>query len=448
MKRILVVDDEKNMRMVLSMLLENAGYSVHTASDGKQAIGILEKEPFIDLVITDLKMPGIDGMGILNHLKIKKRDTPLVMITAYGTIEKAVEAIKRGAMDFITKPFNKEVILHIVNKLFQNRDLVRENTLFREKEEEAELVYKSRSMREIMETVQKIALSRAAVLIIGESGTGKDLVAKAIHRAACSHAKGRPNMPFVSINCPAVPETLIESELFGYKKGTFTGAVTDYRGKLALADNGILFLDEIADLPLHIQPKLLRFLEDKTFEPLGTNQKIKIEARIICATNRDLKGMVEKGKFREDLYFRINTFTISLPPLKDRPDDIIPLASFFLKKYVKDLGRNIAGFSQDIRGILLSYQWPGNIRELRNIIERAVVLAEGPVITAAQLPADLLVRSETKDNTENKFDQIEKQMLVDALKKNNGNVLAAAKELGLSRGVIRYRMKKYRLRKY
>lgn len=439
MQRLLIVDDEDDICQVLKMLFEHDGYSVMMANDGEEAIRIVESGEFIDLIIADLKMPGIGGMGILDYLIQERKDIPLVFITAYGTISEAVEAMKKGAVDFITKPFNKNVIRHVVNRVFQIKGLEDENKLLKSTLMEDKIIYQSRAMHDIMSMVRKVAQVSSPVLILGKSGTGKEVVARAIHSL-------NPTRPFIKINCPAIPESLIESELFGYQKGAFTGAATNFPGKAKLADGGILFLDEIGDLPLRIQPKLLRLLEDKTFEPLGSTTTITIDTRIICATNRDLKKLVAKGQFREDLLYRINTLTIKIPPLNERQEDILPLAEFFLDKYAKEMGKKTSKLSEEVKTALLQYDWPGNVREIRNVIERAMVLSNGPILQISDFPREIQQSGPQSVSRESdKLAQHEKLLLQEALQHCHGNISAAARELGITRDTLRYRMAKFGL---
>ena len=442
MKRILVIDDEPNVRTVLTMLLEEDGYAVVSAENGERGIALFDNGPGFDLVITDLKMAGVDGLSLLKHVRASGRDVPLVMITAYGSIEKAVEAMKCGAADFVTKPFNKDVIRHIVHKLMGGSDPSRQGAAPRQ------VVALSRGMREVMATVEKIAAAPSAVLILGESGSGKEVVARAIHARSVERGKSASGVPFVSINCPAVPDTLIESELFGYRKGAFTGASQSFSGKLSQARGGVLFLDEIAEIPLSTQSKLLRFIEEKVFEPLGSTVKTRVEARIICATNRDLATLVREGKFREDLYYRINTITLRVPPLRERQEDILPLAGQFLLHYAGMLGKTAAELSDDAAETLLRHRWPGNVRELRNVVERAVVLSSGPLITVDLFPPEVGGRpaaetAETVAAGTNKLEEIEKAALLAVMQKTGGNVSSAARELGITRDTLRYRIRKY-----
>jgi len=444
MKRILVIDDEPNVRTVLTMLLEDDGYEVQTAENGEAGLAILEDGPAVDLVISDLKMPGKDGLAVLNRLREIGQETPLVMITAYGSIEKAVEAMKCGAADFITKPFNKDVIRHVVHQILKSDDLRRENELLRLSCPTHDLIARSPGMREVAGLVEKIATAPSAILILGESGSGKEVVARAIHARAAAAVGGDFSVPFVSINCPAVPDTLIESELFGYRKGAFTGASGNFAGKLSLARGGVLFLDEIAEIPLPTQAKLLRFIEEKVYEPLGSTVKTRVDARIICATNKELETLVREGRFREDLFYRINTITLRIPPLRERREDILPLAEHFLAHYSSTLGKGMRGFSEEVRLILCAHPWPGNVRELRNVIERAVVLSTGGTVVPASLPQEL-VRGPRTAAGESRLEQIEKAALIEAMRKNEGNVSSAARELGISRDTLRYRIRKYGL---
>ena len=457
MSRILIVDDEKNMLMVLEMVFRSAGYETITAQSGTEALSYLRKGENFDVVISDLKMEHMDGIQLLRALIAQGRTIPFVLITAYGTVERAVEAMKLGAVDVITKPFTKEMILNVVDRICRMEKLEKENQILRTSCPTSEPVYVSAVMEKLMEMVQKIGPTAAPVLLVGESGTGKEVIARAIHRYFCQGEENR--RPFVSINCPAIPEHLLESELFGYRKGAFTGAVKDYRGRIELADGGTLFLDEIGDLPLAVQPKLLRLLEHKTFEPLGTSSVRHVDIRILCATNRDLSQMVSKGTFREDLFYRINTFTIRVPPLRERKEDIPFLSEYFIEKYSKEMGKPKLCLSSSARELLRQYSWPGNVRELRNVMERAVVLCNGTSIEVEDLPAELRGGSVfTKEENSslpnllvrtleggNLLEENEKKMILDALDASKGNISFAAKLLGISRNTLRYRMQKYGL---
>ena len=440
MRRILIVDDEQNMRNVLKILLEKHHYSVCTAADGEEAIAMIKAGELVDLVVSDLKMPGVDGMGLLNYLMENKRGIPLVLITAYGTIEAAVEAMKMGAADFITKPFNKDVICHVIEKIFQMENLTEENRYLKGMIRKDMLVYKSQSMRQIMNTVARVASVATPVLITGESGVGKGLIAETLHDLG-----GEASRPFIAINCPTIPETLLESELFGYRKGAFTGADTDFKGKIRLSEGGTLLLDEIADIPLNVQAKLLRILEEKRFEPLGSNTTIQINNRVLCTTNRELRELVDDGRFRKDLFYRINTIIIEIPPLCERVEDILPLAEFFLARFAGEMQKEISGLTAAVEEVLRGYAWPGNVRELRNVMERAVVLSRARQIELPDLPLKLQQDGGDPPPQDNKLESLERSLLKDALAAHQGNVSAAALDLGISRSTLRYRIKKYHL---
>jgi two-component system response regulator AtoC len=448
-KRILVVDDEKNMCLVLQMLLENDGYAVSTAADGSQAIDVLERGDAVDLVISDLRMPNSDGMGLLRYLRDRDRRVPLVMITAFGTIENAVEAMKGGAIDFITKPFDKDVLRHVVRRSLQRESLEVENRRLREVGELGEFVYASATMTDVVGMLQKASATLTPLLLTGESGTGKGAAAKLVHSFR-ERVDGRcERRPFVHINCPGIPETLFESELFGYQKGAFTGASSDFRGKVRLADGGTLFLDEIAEVPLHLQSKLLQLLEERRYEPLGSTTSIHIDAKIVCASNRDLGRLVREQRFREDLFFRINTIAVQLPPLRERTEDIVPLARFFLARLARDIGRRSWSLTKESEDALVRYPWPGNARELHNVLERALVLTDTGRIEPDDLPPQLVEsRCGAPDldaDTGNLIDESERRLLVETLEKCGWNISASAKELGVSRSRLRYRMQKYGL---
>lgn len=458
MQTILLVDDEKNMLNVLSMLFEHRGYNVLCAEHGKRALEIYETQPSVDLIISDGKMPQMDGLALLREIRLRDPKLPFILITAYGSIDGAVEAMKSGASDFITKPFNKELILHTVEKVGSFARMQKENSALRENQKEHNLVFRSGKMRELMEVLSKVARFPTPILLTGESGSGKEVIARAIHKIF----QGDETLPFVSINCPAVPESLMESELFGYKKGAFTGADKDFPGKLRMAQGGTIFLDEIGDLPLSIQPKLLRFLENKTVEPLGTGRSVPIETRIVCATNKNLEELVSLGQFRGDLLYRINTFHIELPPLRDRSEDVRPLLDYFLEKYSRDLKLERRYFSEHALAILDAYQWPGNVRELRNIVERSVILSSGTCIEKELLPEALRVGAlrnmrypassadaehplRHAEEQSSSLPDVERRILLDALDRLDGNISAAARELGITRNTMRYRLKKYGL---
>ena len=452
MRTILIVDDEQNMQSVLRILFQSKGYKTKVAANGCEALEVLSGHDPVDLVISDLKMPEMDGIALLKEINILWPALPFILITAYGTIERAVEAMKLGAVDFITKPFNKELILHTLDRIWEFHRLERENKVLKEDRKEHDMIFRSSGMRDIVSTIRKVADISSPVLLTGESGSGKEVVARTIHNLG----RNSRSTPFVSINCPAVPESLFESELFGFRKGAFTGAESDFPGKVRMAEGGTLFLDEIGDLPLSIQPKLLRLLENKTIEPLGTGKTLEIDVRIICATNRDLETLVRQGLFRSDLFYRINTFHLKLPALKDRTADIVPLAEYFLDKFAVELGTGERMLSLDALDALESYSWPGNVRELRNVLERTVVLSSGEVITAVDLPGEITCGTaadslETSgevgyfNSTDASLYDMERRVLLDSLEEADGNISAAARKLGITRNTMRYRLKKFGL---
>jgi DNA-binding NtrC family response regulator len=445
MKRILIVDDEANMRTVLSMLFRDKGYDVATAADGAETIRRIEQGELVDLIISDLKMPGVDGIGILDWLKETERDIPLMLVTAYGTIPDAVQAVKKGAVDFITKPFNSEVIAHTVSRVFRTVDLERSNRILAESVASDRVVCESPQMLEIMTLVRKFAAASMPVLITGESGVGKEMIARAMHAQACSLD---PNIkkPFIVINCPAIPESLLESEMFGHQRGAFTGATRDFKGKVLLADGGTLFLDEVGDLPLPLQPKLLRVLEDKSFQPVGSNTTVRVNARVICTTNQDLEQCVAKGTFRRDLFYRINALTMRVPPLRERKADIRPLAEHFLEKYSLEMRKEIR-ISADVREAFQEYPWPGNVRELRNVVERAVVIVNsGAEIGLRDLPPEVSRGAHGEEpDRENRLEVQERSLILETLQQSGWNISRAAQTLGIPRSNLRYRIEKFGL---
>lgn len=385
---VLIVDDEPNYLVILEELLAEEGYTVLTAENASRGFELAVGHE-VDVVVTDMKMPGIDGMTFLDNLHKLKPDLPIIMMTAYGTIERAVEAMKKGAFDYICKPFENEEFKMIVARAVEHYRLLKRN---RELEEEVKnrysfrnIIGKSPAMEKVFYVVEKIAPSRSTVLITGESGTGKELIAKAIHYQSL-----RRDKPFVSVNCGALPETLLESELFGHERGAFTGAIQQRKGRFELAHEGTLFLDEISEIPLHLQVKLLRVLQEMEFERVGGTQTIRVDVRIIAATNRDLKKEVELGRFRSDLFYRLNVVNIHLPPLRERVEDIPLLVTHFLDKYSKESGRETSlTVDKETMKCLMEYRWPGNVRELENVIERAVLLSRGDTITLADLPLEV-----------------------------------------------------------
>lgn len=456
--RILVVDDEESIREFLDIMLRKEGYDVTCVEDGQKAIDILKKKSF-DLVISDLQMPNVTGIELLKHCRENYSEMLFMMITAFGTAESAVEAMKMGAYDYITKPFKiDEVRINIANAL-RSRNLEVENRVLR-KELQKEysfqnLVGNSEAMHKIFELIRKVSDSPTNVLVTGESGTGKEMVAKAIHYN--SPLKDRP---FVSVNCGAIPENLVESELFGHKKGSFTGAVTDKDGLFEVADGGTLFLDEIGELPLSSQVRILRAIQEKTVRRVGGTEDVKVEVRIIAATNRDLEQMVQQGTFRQDLYYRLNVINIRTPALRERRDDIPLLAEHFLQKYSDRFGKAITKISKEAMDLLKKYDFPGNVRELENIIERTVALESGATVLPESLPqfvntptgrkmvsSDGIEITDEGIDLQKVLDQLEKELLVKAIHQANGVKKRAAKLLGITFRSMRYRVEKFSLGK-
>lgn len=456
--RILVVDDEESIREFLDIMLRKEGYEVTCVEDGQKAIDILKKKSF-DLLISDLQMPNVTGIELLKHCREMYPDLLFMMITAFGTAESAVEAMKMGAYDYITKPFKiDEVRINIANAL-RSRNLEVENRVLR-KELQKEysfqnLVGNSEAMHKIFELIRKVSDSPTNVLVTGESGTGKEMVAKAIHYN--SPLKDRP---FVSVNCGAIPENLVESELFGHKKGSFTGAISDKDGLFEVADGGTLFLDEIGELPLSSQVRILRAIQEKTVRRVGGTEDIKVEVRIIAATNRDLEQMVQQGTFRQDLYYRLNVINIRTPPLRERRDDIPLLAGHFLQKYSERFSKQIQTISKEAMDLLKKYDFPGNVRELENIIERTVALESGATVLPESLPqfvntptgrkmvsSDGIEITDEGIDLQKVLDQLEKELLVKAIHQANGVKKRAAKLLGITFRSMRYRVEKFSLGK-
>lgn len=435
MKRILIVDDEVNMRKVLGILFTRENHEVMTASNGKKASELLESDSNFDLILSDLKMPVMDGIQLLKYLKTNNLEIPVILITAYGTISEAVAAMKHGAVDFITKPFNKEDLKTIVSRALYGEELpsLDEKKQFYNDEG---VIYVSGKIRKIMENIRKIAPSNLSILLTGESGTGKSVIAKAIHNYA--FRKSGSHAPFVSINCPAVPDTLLESELFGYKKGAFTGADKDFPGKVSIADGGTLFLDEIGDLSLTIQAKLLKLLEEGIYEPLGSTAERKAHIRILSATNQNIPEMIVHKRFREDLYYRINAVVFEIPALRERKEDIFPLTQYYIKKFAFENKRESPLLTSEGLELLEQYNWPGNIRELCNVLHKAVILSEGPT-----LDVDVFPKNQANDEVEPMVK--EKAHIKNVIKKNHGNISAAARELEMSRGSLRYKIRKFNI---
>ena len=471
--RVFVVDDEPNVAAVMGALLERGGFSVRTFAGGVRSIESLDEEIEIespDLLITDLNMPHVDGMRILKHCQRFHPDMPVVMVTAYGTVESAVSSLKEGAFDFITKPFEQSELLLVAMKAVEARkqsgkepqDAGHSELVAGEPGAPAvsSIIGRSALMQEIFRVISKVAASPSTVLIQGESGTGKELVALEIHRNS-----PRSTRPFVKINCAAIPATLIESEFFGHERGAFTGAINSKPGRFELAHEGTLFLDEVADMPAEMQVKLLRAIQEQEFERVGGVETRRVDVRIVAATNKELEAEVRAGRFREDLFYRLNVVPIRIPPLRERQDDIELLIDVFVRKFNQKLGRSIAHLHPWVREALRSYSWPGNIRQLENAVERMVLMAEGDRIEVLDLPEEIrgqlpgLLSSGVSDGLEagdggslkdivrRQTQSLEKQLIEEALVETSGNVTRAAEKLGLSRKGLQLKMKELGVRR-
>lgn len=436
---ILVVDDDLEMCGMLSDVLKEDGFSVHTTGDSLEASKILKKEEF-DVIVTDLKMKGLKGLDLLEETKRLSPLTPVIIITAFGTIETAIKAMKMGAYDYITKPFQMDELVLTVRKALENRLLKKEVIRLRKEVESRydfhQIIGKSPSMQKIYDLIERISDTSSNVLITGESGTGKELVAKAIH-----YNGSRREEAFVAINCAAIPEALLESELFGYKKGAFTDAKSDKKGLVFEANEGTLFLDEITEMPLSLQAKLLRMIEEREVRPLGDTNSYPIDVRIISSSNRDIGFLIQQGRFREDLYYRLKVIDIEMPPLRERKEDIPLLIQHFITKFNNEFKKNIKGVSEDALRLLLNYAWPGNVRELENVIQRAITLSQHEVILPEDLPASMIQKTDAKlleKALEEKFtlNQLEKEYIKRVLVETGGNKSKAAELLGLDRKTL------------
>lgn len=450
--RVLIIDDEENMRHMLQVMLNREGYHTQTASDGAEGLKMLEKSEF-DFVLCDLRMPVMDGMEFLEAACSLYPDKTFIMMSAYGNMDNALEAMKMGAYDYISKPFKNDEVLLTLKKAEERERLKRENLHLLKKVKSIEqkysfgnIVARSEVMANVFDLVDRVADHKTTVLITGESGTGKELIARAIHSGG-----KRSSQKMVSINCGGIPDNLLESELFGYKKGAFTDAVRDKPGLFEEADGGSIFLDEIGELPLFLQVKLLRVLQEEEITPLGSTEPRKIDVRIIAATARDLKGEVEAGRFREDLFYRINVMSINLPPLRDRRGDIPLLIGYFIDMFNKKLARDIEGLSSEAMPLLMGYSWPGNVRELENVIERAVLLTRGKWITPSDLPAAMISERPFHHNTEpedtlsikKSTKQLERSLILKALELTGGNRSKASRILEISRPILISKIKEY-----
>ena len=445
MPTILIVEDEAKMRRLLELNLADDGFKTLSAGDAETGLKMLATDT-VDLILTDLKLPGKSGLDLLQSAKQQDPALPVVVMTAFGSVETAVEAMKAGASDYVLKPFSLAEIRMVVRKELDVSRLREENRSLREalgeKYSHPNIIAGSAKMQEVLATVERVAPTNSTVLLGGESGVGKDLIARVIHEKS-----RRRSGPFVKINSTAIPENLLESELFGYERGAFTGASASKPGKFELADKGTLFLDEIGDVPPATQVKLLRVLQEREFERLGGTRTIKVDVRLVAATNRDLRAALEEGTFREDLYYRLNVVPIDIPPLREHKEDIPGLASLFLARFAKDSGRDIAGITPAAMSQLLGHHWPGNVRELQNVIERACALAPGSQLDVADIHLDA-TRPRTSTGADRfvpdgmTLDQYEDEMIHEALKRANGNKSQAARLLGLSRNALRYRLSK------
>jgi two-component system NtrC family response regulator len=451
-KRVLVVDDEENLRRVTQLKLQQAGYEAMTACDGAQALEVLAKNPQ-DLVITDLKMPGMSGMDLLRKVREEYPEIIVIVVTAFGTVESAVEAMKLGAFDYIIKPVNADALKLIVSRALEHHRLQEEvknlRTAIDRKYGFENIVGQSKSLLATLDNAARAAQSDSTVLVRGETGTGKELLAKAIH-----FNSPRKDRPMIVINCGAIPKELLESELFGHTKGSFTGAVVNKKGKIEMADQGTLFLDEVGEMPLELQVKVLRLIQEREIEKIGAANPTKVNVRIIAATHRNLQAMVEDGTFREDLYYRLAVIPLTLPPLRERPDDIAELVAIFFKKFTERLNRPNLRLPPSLLAYFSTHRWPGNVRELENVVERLVVLAPGDEITVQDLP-DFLRRERPPLEAIQlelppegiSMEAVERELVVRALQKFNWNQTKAAEYLDISRKVLIYRIEKFGLKR-
>ncbi|TET79747.1 MAG: sigma-54-dependent Fis family transcriptional regulator [Candidatus Cloacimonadota bacterium] len=441
MIKILIVEDEKNQRELLSSSLKD-DYDTITAASGKEAFEIFEDDRTIGIIISDFKMDDMDGIELLKRVKRCAPDVIFILITAYASVSSAVTALKLGAYDYITKPIVIEKLKVILKRAVESYFLLIENRELKEKLKMhysfEKIITKSPRMKEILSIVSRVSHSKTTVLITGESGTGKELIARAIYNAS-----DRNDRPFIPINCSAIPETLLESELFGYEKGAFTGAVKTKKGKLEIADRGTAFFDEVGDVPLTIQVKLLRFLQFGEIVPLGRETSLHVDVRIICSTNKDLRKKIEEGIFREDLFYRLNVVEIHIPPLRERKEDITPLVNHFIKKYSKVSGKSIEGISNEAMRYLFSYNWPGNVRELESLIERAIVMSRDTIIDVDDLPISLKGIEEKEGDLALKM--VEKKHIERVLGLQGGNISKAAEILGIHRNTLMSKLKEYNI---
>ena len=442
--RILLVEDDATFRGFLRTVLEDDGHDVQTAEDGAKGLQLLRRESF-DLVISDLKMPGKSGLELFHETRSDPASPQFIFLTAFGRVEEAVAAMKEGALDFLTKPLaDPDALLLLVGRAIENQCRTREYLSLKETEAAGlppeELIFAGQAMKEVRKLVRNVAVTTANVLIYGESGTGKELVARTIHLLSPRRAAG-----FVPLNCAAIPENLLESELFGHEKGAFTGAVQARQGKFELARGGTIFLDEIGEMPLPLQAKLLRVLQERVFERVGGTREIKADVRVIAATNRNLQAEVAERQFREDLYYRLNVFPLHLPPLRERADAIPRLADYFLHRFSRQIGKNLKGIEEGVMEAMRKYAWPGNVRELQNVIERAVILAQD-MVRIDNLPGGMTYGTAPKrEESKDILKSAERELIVRALRRHGGNRRLTAEELGISRRTLQYKLKEYGL---
>ena len=450
---ILIIDDEEAQRNVLKGYLEKKGFKIFTASSGTEGVKSVQ-DNMIDIVLSDYKMPDITGLEVLEHVKKINPAISFIILTAYGTIENAVKAMRLGAFDYISKPVDLDELDLLLERIIENKNLKSEIALLKDQLKEKfkidSFVSNSPRMEEVLSMASRAADSKATVLITGESGTGKEVLAKSIH-----FASSRKDKPFIAVNIPALPETLLESELFGHEKGAFTGAEKSKKGRFELADGGTIFLDEIGDIPLNLQVKLLRVLQEHQIERLGSSENINIDVRIIAATHQNLEQKIKDGSFREDLFYRLNIVSLNIPPLRERKEDILPLIDYFIDKYSKENNKQKRNLSKEAVDSLLKYNFPGNVRELENIIERSVVLSRNDVITLNDLPnvvkgfkAEKEVKVKEDETLVEQVEELEKKLIYDALSKANGNQSLAGRMLGLTERNLRYKMQKYDIKKF
>jgi len=447
--KILIVEDEKNMVWALTNALKQDGYHIESVLRGDQAISAIEKlNP--DLVLLDIKLPGKDGIAVLNEIRKSGNDVPVIMMTAHGTLDTAIQAIKLGATDYLSKPFDLEEMKITVKKALQFGEMTKEIHFLKDELNKGlkdTIIGSSEKMKDLLQVAEQVALSDATVLITGESGTGKEVIADFIYKSST-----RADAPFVKVNCGALTETLLESELFGHEKGAFTGAVGRKPGRFERADGGTIFLDEIGEIPLSIQVKLLRVLQQKEFERVGGTETLTSDVRIIAATNRELAEMVKEGSFREDLYYRLNVIPLEIPPLRDRKEDVPLLLEYFIKKFAEKMKREKLKIDESAMQCLVNYSWKGNIRELENLVERMVILSRGSEIKLDDLPKEVKVKEDKESpfylpDDGIKLDEVEKDLIAQAMHRTGYNQTKAAKLLGISRHTLLYRLEKYEMKK-